>query len=71
MQQPEAKASQGGEGDEGQCRHGPWSRAVTVILVTAGGVVVQAELVVGFIEDLPTRLLWCATAQGRENPHLP
>lgn len=26
---------------------------------------------VGFVEDLPTRLFWCAAAQVRENPHLP
>lgn len=70
MQQPEAKAGQGGEGDQSQRRRGPWSWAVAVVLVTAGGVVVQAELVVGLVESLSTGLLRCATAQVRENPHL-
>lgn len=71
MQQPEAKASQGGEEDQGQGRSGPRSWAVAAVLVAAGGVIGQAQLVAGLVEGFPTGLFWCATAEVGENPHLP
>ena len=42
MQQPEAKASQGGEEDKGQGRGGPRGWVIAVVLVAAGGVIGQA-----------------------------
>lgn len=70
MQQPEAKASQGGEEDHGQGRGGPGRRAIAVVLAAAGGVIGQPQLVVGLVEGLPTGLVRCATAKVGENPHL-
>lgn len=70
MQQPEAKAGHRGEEDEGQGWGGPRSWAVAVVLVATGGVIGQAQLVVGLVEGLPTRLFRCATSKVGENPHL-
>lgn len=70
VQQPEANASQGGEEDEAQGWGGPRGWAVAVVLLAAGGVVGQAQLVVGLVQGLPTGLLRCATAKIGENPHL-
>lgn len=70
MQQPEAEASQGGEEDHGQGRSGPRGQAVAIVFAAAGGVVDQAQLVVGLVDGLVTRLFRCPTAQVRENPHL-
>lgn len=70
MQQPEAGARQGGEEDQAQRRGGPRGRAVAVVLLAAGGVIGQAQLVVGLVQGLPTGLLGCATAKVGENPHL-
>lgn len=70
VQQPEAKASQGGEDQQGQGWRGPGRWAVAVVLAAAGGVVGQPQLVVGFVEALLTGLFCCATAKVGENPHL-
>lgn len=42
VQQPEAKASQGGKEDKGQGRGGPRGWVIAVVLVAAGGVIGQA-----------------------------
>lgn len=70
VQQPEAKASQGGEDQQGQGWRGPGRWAVAVVLAAAGGVVGQPQLVTGLVEGLPTGLFCCATAKVGENPHL-
>lgn len=70
MQQPEAKASQGGEEDQSQGWGGPGRWAIAVVLVAAGGVIGQPQVVAGLVEGLPTGLLPCATAKVGENPHL-
>lgn len=70
VQQPEAKASQGGEDQQGQGWRGPGRWAVAVVLAAAGGVVGQPQLVIGLVEGLPTGLFCCATAKVGENPHL-
>lgn len=70
VQQPEAKASQGGEEDQGQGRGGPRGWAVAVVLVAAGGIIGEAQLVAGLVEGLPTGLFRRATAKVGENPHL-
>ena len=70
MQQPEAKASQGGKEDKAQGWSGPGAYAVAVVLVAAAGVICQTQLAVGLVEGLLTGLFWCATAQIGENPHL-
>lgn len=70
MQQPEAKASQGGEEAQAQGRGGPRGGAVAAVLLAAGGVVGQAQLVVGLVEGLQTGLFGRAAAKVGENPHL-
>lgn len=69
VQQPEAGARQGGE-DQAQGRGGPRGQAVAVVLLTAGGVIGQAQLVVGLVQGLLTGVRKCATAKVGENPHL-
>lgn len=70
MQQPEASAGQGGEEAQAQGWGGPGGWAVAVVLLAAGGVIGQAQLVVGLVQGLPTGLIRCATAKVGENPHL-
>lgn len=70
MQQPEAKTRQGGEENNGQGWSVARGKAVTVVLAAAGGVVDQAQLVVGLVDGLTTGFFRCTTAQVRENPHL-
>lgn len=70
VQQPEAKASQGSEEDQGQSRGDPRGWAIAVVLTAAGGVIGQAQLVVGLVEGLLTGLCMRAAAKVGENPHL-